>query len=411
MKLKKVLVLGVGAQGSAAAKKLDLEPNVEEIVCADIDSDAVENLVKALRKARGTTVDAHDKNSIVKAAEGVDLILNGLPLECTQNVLEAALEVKAHYQDYAATTALHEDWVESIRMQYEVYGPKFEAIGKLALVGTGSAPGLICAATRDAMRYLDSCETIYNIVWEGVEAKRFLPFWWSPVTALHDMSEKGYAFEDGKLVRLEAFDHPITRQYEGMEKEITFVEHCHDEPIHYSFNAEKYFKGAKNAYFKYAGPGVDFSKPLYRAGLLSHQKELVGDVEVAPFDLVLKHLPPAPKFREEIQEILDEGLISDTGCMVIEAYGKKDGKDVLVETHVNAPGLVESFELAGITAEMYLTGQGGFLFSKLFLNDQFDQRGLISSDMLSMEQVDTYFEYAKELGITLETTVKELKRE
>ncbi len=411
MKLKKVLVLGVGAQGSAAAKKLDLEPNVEEIVCADIDSDAVENLVKALRKARGTTVDAHDKNSIVKAAEGVDLILNGLPLECTQNVLEAALEVKAHYQDYAATTALHEDWVESIRMQYEVYGPKFEAIGKLALVGTGSAPGLICAATRDAMRYLDSCETIYNIVWEGVEAKRFLPFWWSPVTALHDMSEKGYAFEDGKLVRLEAFDHPITRQYDGMEKEITFVEHCHDEPIHYSFNAEKYFKGAKNAYFKYAGPGVDFAKPLYRAGLLSHQKELVGDVEVAPFDLVLKHLPPAPKFREEIQEILDEGLISDTGCMVIEAYGKKDGKDVLVETHVNAPGLVESFELAGITAEMYLTGQGGFLFSKLFLNDQFDQRGLISSDMLSMEQVDTYFEYAKELGITLETTVKELKRE
>lgn len=411
MKLKKVLVLGVGAQGSAAAKKLDLEPNVEEIVCADIDSDAVENLVKALRKARGTTVDAHDKNSIVKAAEGVDLILNGLPLECTQNVLEAALEVKAHYQDYAATTALHEDWVESIRMQYEVYGPKFEAIGKLALVGTGSAPGLICAATRDAMRYLDSCETIYNIVWEGVEAKRFLPFWWSPVTALHDMSEKGYAFEDGKLVRLEAFDHPITRQYEGMEKEITFVEHCHDEPIHYSFNAEKYFKGAKNAYFKYAGPGVDFAKPLYRAGLLSHQKELVGDVEVAPFDLVLKHLPPAPKFREEIQEILDEGLISDTGCMVIEAYGQKDGKDVLVETHVNAPGLVESFELAGITAEMYLTGQGGFLFSKLFLNDQFDQRGLISSDMLSMEQVDTYFEYAKELGITLETTVKELKRE
>ena len=408
MKLKKVLVLGVGAQGSAAAKKLDLEPNVEEIVCADIDSDAVENLVKALRKARGTTVDAHDKNSIVKAAEGVDLILNGLPLECTQNVLEAALEVKAHYQDYAATTALHEDWVESIRMQYEVYGPKFEAIGKLALVGTGSAPGLICAATRDAMRYLDSCENIYNIVWEGVEAKRFLPFWWSPVTALHDMSEKGYAFEDGKLVRLEAFDHPITRQYDGMEKEITFVEHCHDEPIHYSFNAEKYFKGAKNAYFKYAGPGVDFAKPLYRVGLLSHQKELVGDVEVAPFDLVLKHLPPAPKFREEIQEILDEGLISDTGCMVIEAYGKKDGKDVLVETHVNAPGLVESFELAGITAEMYLTGQGGFLFSKLFLNDQFDQRGLISSDMLSMEQVDTYFEYAKELGITLETTVKEL---
>ena len=338
----------------------------------------------------------------------MDLILNGLPLECTKNVLDAALEVKANYQDYAATTALHEDWVESIRIQYDVYGPKFAEIGKLALVGTGSAPGLICAATRDAMRYLDTCDTIYNIVWEGVEAKRFLPFWWSPVTALHDMSEKSYAFVDGKLIRLEAVEHPIKRKYEGMDREITFVEHCHDEPVHYSFNAEKFFKGAKNAYFKYAGAGVDFAKPLYRAGLISHEKEEIDGAYIAPFDLVLKHIPPAPKYKDEIKEIIDEGLVSDSGCMVIEAYGKKDGKDVLVETHVNAPGLVESYELAGITAEMYLTGQGGFLFSKLFLNDKFDQTGLISSDMLTMDQVDTYFQYAKELKITLDTRVKEL---
>lgn len=408
MKSKKVLVLGVGAQGSAAARRLDAEPNVEQIICADRDKSAVDNLVKTLSKAVGTTIDAHDKDSIVAAARGVDLILNGLPLECTKNVLDAALEVKANYQDYAATTALHEDWVESIRIQYDVYGPKFAEIGKLALVGTGSAPGLICAATRDAMRYLDTCDTIYNIVWEGVEAKRFLPFWWSPVTALHDMSEKSYAFVDGKLIRLEAFEHPIKRKYEGMDREITFVEHCHDEPVHYSFNAEKFFKGAKNAYFKYAGAGVDFAKPLYRAGLISHEKEEIDGAYIAPFDLVLKHIPPAPKYKDEIKEIIDEGLVSDSGCMVIEAYGKKDGKDVLVETHVNAPGLVESYELAGITAEMYLTGQGGFLFSKLFLNDKFDQTGLISSDMLTMDQVDIYFQYAKELKITLDTRVKEL---
>jgi len=57
---------------------------------------------------------------------------------------------------------------------------------------------------------------------------------------------------------------------------------------------------------------------------------------------------------------------------------------------------------------MYLTGQGGFLFSKMFVNDKFDQKGLISSDMLSFDQVDTYFDYASELDITLDTVVKEL---
>jgi len=405
--MKKILVLGVGAQGSAAARKLDQEPSVGEIICADMDQNAVDGIVSVLTKARGTLVDAHNKDSIVNAARGADLILNGLPLECTKNVLDAALEVGANYQDYAATTALHEDWVESVRIQYDEYGPKFAAIGKLALVGTGSAPGLICVATRDAVRYLDKCETIYNFVWEGVEAKRFLPFWWSPVTALHDMSQPAYAFEDGRLIRTPAFGLPTRRKFEESEGEIEFLEHCHDEPIHYSFNAEKYLKGAKNAYFKYAGVGMNFAAPLYRAGLLSHEKEPIDGVMVAPFDVVLRHIPHAPKFKEEIAQIIKEGLVTDSGCMVIEAYGEKDGKQVRVETHVQAPGLVDSFELAGITAEMYLTGQGGFLFSKLFVNDQYDQVGLISSDMLTMDQVDTYFAYAKELGITLSTRVIE----
>jgi len=428
--MKKVLVLGVGAQGSAAARKLDTEPNVSEIICADFDMDAVDHVVKSIKKGRGMHVDAHKLGSIIAAAEGVDLILNGLPLECTQNVLDAALAVKANYQDYAGTTALADMWYEqhpekdaddpvfedeattewyySIRALYEIYGPKFEAIDRLALFGTGSAPGLICAATRDAMRHLDSCDTIYNIVWEGAIAKRFQPFWWSPVTALTDMSEMALAYENGKLINTPAFGLPMKRQYDYMDEPITFCEHCHDEPLQYSFNSETYFKGCKNAYFKYAGAGMDFAKPLYQAGLLSKEKVDYHGMEIVPFDFVLHNIPAAPKYEEEIQSFIDEGLALDSGCMVIEAYGKKDGKDVLIETHVNAPGFVESFERAKMTAEMYLTGQGGYLFSKLFVNDKLDQKGVISSDMLTFEQVDTYFEYAAELGITLDTKIKNI---
>ena len=94
--------------------------------------------------------------------------------------------------------------------------------------------------------------------------------------------------------------------------------------------------------------------------------------------------------------------------MVVEEYGKQDGKDILVENHVFAPGLAESFERAGMTGEMYLTGQGGFLFSKMFVNDDFDMTGVITSDMLPMEQVDRYFEYAAEFDIRIETKIKEL---
>lgn len=411
---KNIIILGVGAQGSTVAQRMDEEPNVDRIVCADYDGKAVEEIVSKLKKGVPATVDASDRDSIVKAAQGCDLIVNGLPLRWHGNVLDAALEVGADYQDFAATDALappledgERDWIGSIKMLYDVYGPKFEAAGHLAIIGTGSAPGLICAATRRAVRELDTCETIYNIVYEGVEAKRFLPFWWSPVTALFDMSEEAYAVVDGELVHTPAFELPITREYDYMGTgPVTLGEHCHDEPVHYWFNRDTHFKGMKNAWFKYGGAGFDFARPLYRAGLLSHTPEDVDGVSVSPFDLVLKHIPPAPKYESEIKEILDEGLVSDTGCMVIEAYGKKDGEDILVETHVYAPGLAESFERSGLTAEMYLTGQGGALFTKMFVNDKYDQKGLISSDMITEEQIDYYFDEAARLGITLETRIK-----
>lgn len=407
--MKKIMILGTGAQGSTVAQRMDEEPNVGEIICADYDTKAIDELVKIIKKGRGIQVDASGIENIVEAAQGADLIVNALPLAFGPNVLEAALLAKTNYQDFAATDALTDDWIEGIKLMYTEYGRRFAEIGKTAIIGTGSAPGLICIAARHTMRYLDSCETIYNIIYEGVEAKRFLPFWWSPITALNDMSEKAYAFENGIMIRTEAFSRPITRKYDYLDNEVTFVEHAHDEPVHMGLNADKYFKGAKNIYFKYAGAGVDFAKPLYRAGLLSKKPVEIDGMKVIPFNVVLKHLPPAPKYREEIQEIIEEGLVSDTGAMVVEAIGLKEGKKVKVETHVFAPGLVESFEKAGITAEMYITGQGGALFTKMFINDMYTQKGLISSDMLEFEQIDYYLKCAADLGITLETSVEPIE--
>jgi saccharopine dehydrogenase-like NADP-dependent oxidoreductase len=366
---------------------------------------AVDELVKILKKARGTKVDASDKDSIIEAAKGVDLIVNALPLKYAPNVMEAALAVKANYQDFAATDVLTEEWVDGINMMYNDYGKRFAENGTTAIIGTGSAPGLICVVARNAMRYLDSCETINLLVYESVEAKRFLPFWWSPVTALSDMMEIAFAFENGKVIKTEAFSRAVYRNFRGVEGQVELVEHAHDEPVYMGLNSKEFFKGAQNIYFKYGGVGIDFARPLYRAGLLSKDAEIVGGKEVVPFNLVLKHVPPAPKYKDEIQEILDEGLISDTGAMVIEAIGMKDGKKVMVETYVLAPGLAESFEKSGLTSEMYLTGQGGSLFTRMFVEDKYTQKGLISSDMLTFDQVDTYLKWAEDLGITLEVEV------
>ena len=402
---KKMLVLGTGAQGSTVAQRMDEEVNVSEIICADYDQKAVDGLVKILKKAKGAVVDANDVDSIIKAAEGVDLIVNALPIAFAPKVLDAAIAVKANYQDFAATDVLDEWWPTCVQMMYDDYGKKFKEIGKMAIIGTGSAPGMMCVATKSSMRYLDTCDDILMMVYEGVEAKRFMPFWWSPFTALSDMVDPTFALKDGVLVETEPHSLPVVRDFPGCRPGVTLVEHAHDETVYMGLNKDTHFKGAKNINFKYGGVGIEFSTPLYRAGLLSREEESYKGHTFIPFDVIVSHLPPAPKFKEEIRDILDEGLVRDEGAFVVECTGTKDGKKVLVETSLAAPGCVESFERAGITGEQYLTGQCGSLFTKMFVNDDYTQTGLISSDMLTYEECDKYLAYAAKIDIILETVV------
>jgi saccharopine dehydrogenase-like NADP-dependent oxidoreductase len=189
---------------------------------------------------------------------------------------------------------------------------------------------------------------------------------------------------------------------------VKLVEHAHDEPILMGRNAKEFFKGARNIFFKYGGAGQQFAQPLFKMGMLSNKPVELDGNQVIPLNLVKKLLPPAPKYKEEIKEILDEGLISDTGAMVIESVGVKDGKKVMVENYVYSPGCAEAFERSGLTAEMYQTGQSGFLFTKMFLEGRYTQRGLISSDMLTFEQVDYYLEEAAKYDIRTEVTVREI---
>ena len=263
-------------------------------------------------------------------------------------------------------------------------------------------------ATKSSMRELDTCDDILMMVYEGVEAKLFMPFWWFPFTALSDMVDPTFALKDGVLVETEPHSLPVVRDFEGCRPGVTLVEHAHDETVYMGLNKDTHFKGAKNINFKYGGVGIEFSTPLYRAGLLSRKEETYKGHTFIPFDVIVSHLPPAPKFKEEIQEILDEGLVRDEGAFVVECTGTKDGKNVLVTTNLYAPGCVESFERAGITGEQYLTGQCGSLFTKMFVNDDYTQTGLISSDMLTYEECDKYLDYAAKLDITLSTEVKEL---
>ena len=99
--MKKIIVVGVGAQGSTIAKRMNEHLNISEIICADYDRKAAEELSNSLEKANALQLDAGDLNNVIAAAEGCDLIVNGLPLEYNMIIMEAALAVNAAYMDMA----------------------------------------------------------------------------------------------------------------------------------------------------------------------------------------------------------------------------------------------------------------------------------------------------------------------
>ena len=239
---KKVLVLGTGAQGTTVAKRLDLEPNVDKIICADYDEAAAKELAGALKKAEGYFCDASKKDQVVKLVEGCDLVVNALPLAFGKNVIDACLEAKVNYQDFAAPEGFEDTWEKCMYRLLGDYNEKFKEAGILGIMGTGSAPGTMCVVARDTMKDIDECDTIYMMVYEGVEAKRFQPYWWSPVTALADMDDLPVAWIDGKMVNTKPFSLPIERNIDYVGYPVRFVEHAHDEPFYVGVRADELFK-------------------------------------------------------------------------------------------------------------------------------------------------------------------------
>lgn len=398
------MVLGLGAQGSTIAKRLNEEPLVESLICADYDGKAVAEMEKTLSKAHGVKVNAKSVEDIAEAAAGAELIVNALAPDFNVNVLEACLRVGACYQDMASGPVSDVGFVEAVRREMS-YSEKFEEAGLSALMNTGSAPGLANVITREAVDGLDFCDAIEILVYDGVWSKAFIPFWWSPETAFGDMAAQPICYRDGEFLRSRPFSHPQMVDFLGLGKR-RMVDHEHEEPVTMGLLADTVLKGVKSVNFRYGGPGLELAESFYQMGLLSGEPVELKGTSIVPMDLISKLTPPAPKYPDEIQAVLDEGLVSDEGAFLVRVDGIKDGKKVRIDSYVMAPGLVDSFAKAQITHESFLTGQSAFLFTKMFVNGVIETRGVFPPEVLGTQERRYFFNEAARLDITVEQYVK-----
>jgi saccharopine dehydrogenase (NAD+, L-lysine-forming) len=290
----RVLQLGVGSVGEVTARTVASEPEIDHVVLADIDEKRPAEVAPKLPAGKASTLqlDVHDKEALVKALVGVDLVINGLIPEVNLEVMDACLETGTNYLDMAA--AGPRDIVGTADVDEELAkNDDFKRAGLTALVFFGIDPGASDVFARTLYDQFDTVERLTVLDGDNGSADGydFAPGF-SPTTMVEEcLILPPHAFEDGKLIRRRSLSVSREFDFPGPVGRLTCWNVDHEEsqlmPL---FLGDK---GLRNADFFIAlDPGwVDLLLTWRKLGF-DHNKEIeFKGARFRPLDLLVSRLP------------------------------------------------------------------------------------------------------------------------
>ena len=137
--MARVVVLGgCGTVGSIAVKTLARNSEFSEVVIGDFNIDRAKILAKEINVpgVKAIKFDAFDKNSIMQAVKGADVVLNcvGPFYSTVKNILKTVAEAGINYVDVCDDVDVT---IELLEMDGEI-----KSKGITALIGMGNSPGV-----------------------------------------------------------------------------------------------------------------------------------------------------------------------------------------------------------------------------------------------------------------------------
>ena len=290
----RVLVIGAGGVGAAAASVAQRRDFFERLVLADVDASRAQAAAERTGDPRfaGAAVDASDAASIAELArtERVDAILNAVDPRFNPPIFQAAFDAGCTYLDMAMTLSDAETGVKLGDAQF-AEAERWEEAGRLALVGIGVEPGLSDVFARYAADELFAEIDLVgvrdgaNLVVDGYDFAPTFSIWTTIEECLNPPviweRERGW-YTTEPFSEPEVFDFP-----EGIGP-VECVNVEHEEVL-----LIPRWVDCRRVDFKY-GLGeefIDVLRTLHKLGLDSKEPVRVRGVEVAPRDVVAAALP------------------------------------------------------------------------------------------------------------------------
>ena len=317
----KILSLGgAGAVCRHATRDLAEYSDFDEIVIGDYNVAAAEELAADIGDPRLKVlkVDANDYDGLVELFKGFDVVLNGLPWKYDLAVTRACVEAGVSGLDVCTE---EEQW------DYDAAAKEKDII---FIPGVGATPGTTNLMARRGADYVDELDDI-QINFAAFRCPAPAPG--LLITFLYEfhphIEDERLYYKDGEFHSVGPFEGIKTVNFPGPigEQEVCYIPHSETLTLPKSLGSK-----AVSVHGCFPPHAMRLAKALLESGLYGEEPVTVKGIEVTPLGLMHELLIQLPESKQT--PLWAYGL-------VVEVFGKRDGRDVKIKFWNRHPPMEE----------------------------------------------------------------------
>ena len=393
--MKKVLIIGAGAQGNVISGILAAADDVGAIMLADIDPARAREVAQFVGSAKvsALALDASDGAGLVDliGEEGFDLVVNATLPVLVRPILGACGAAGVDYLDMASNEMLVSSTGETVQDEFLVEQFEFDAAfreaGKRALILAGGDAGLVNIMARDAADDLDTIDSICIKDYGIVEADEPVALW-SLQTYLEDCADPAVYWEDGAYHLAPIFSGAEEYYFPPpLDCHGTVYYHCHEEPV-----TLPRFIGKEVGYcdFKLGDPDSETWRFIIE-GLGLMDPEPAADGGLSPREVLFGKIP-ATLSPTQCIAMVEEGRLMSRLQLAVDVTGTREGKPVHFKMWTDSPNVVEACgRIPGTNDVSWITSVPASILSLMLLRDQIDHVGVFPCEVLNREEREVFF--------------------
>jgi saccharopine dehydrogenase-like NADP-dependent oxidoreductase len=401
--MKKVIIVGAGAQGNVISGILAKAPEVGNIMLVDLDIERAAEVAQYINsdKIQVEKADASNKSELVALFKkgGYDLVVNATLMTFNRQIIEASLEAGSHYIDMASNEFLPEKDGKQYLVEQLEYAEEFEKKGLIANILAGGDSGLVNVMAREAVDELDEVDYI-GIKDYGVVTCDEPVAMWSFQTYLEDCADKAIYWEDNQYKWAEPFSGE-EEYYFPAPLNLTgkVFYHSHEEPL----TIPQFIgKPVKYVDFKMGDPdSATWDFLLSGLKLMDTESVNIKGNKVSPKDVFCNQLPKTLTPKKCI-DLVREKKIESQAVLAVDVKGTKAGKKLHYKMWTDSPNIEKACSMIPGTSDVsWITSVPASILSLMILRGQIKRTGVFPCEVFNKEEREIFFKGIKEWDVTI----------